>query len=110
MELVCCGFSFSVDPESFVESDRVDNQRITFPAADGVSVVTRHEVFWMLAAIHVNRSKRVGSADIEDVHPFLLGNIEELHTIRGDELSRSSGRFAARVRFIAFERRFAESV
>ena len=52
----------------------------------------------MRAAVHVDGAIRVRAADVEDVEPLDLGQLDELDAVRRQELPREARRLAARVR------------
>ena len=54
---------------------------------------------WVRAAVHVDRPVGVGSTNIEDVDALKFGKLDELHAIRGQELSGDARRLAACMRF-----------
>ena len=110
MQLLRMRRSFPVDPEFFIEADGVHHQTVAFPAAHGMAVVTGFQVLRVRASVHVNGSERVRAADIEDVDPIQFRKIDELDTVRRDELSRPARDLAARMRFIALKRRFPRLV
>jgi ABC-type transport system involved in cytochrome bd biosynthesis fused ATPase/permease subunit len=88
----------AIHPEALVEPHAVDDERVAFPMADRVAVVTRLEILQMLASVHVDGAKRVRAADIEDEDALDLGQVHELDAVRRLELPRGAARFAARVR------------
>ena len=49
---------------------------------DGMPMGGRIEVLGMRPAIHKNNSKRVGTAYIEDIHPFQIGQMQKLYAVR----------------------------
>src|SRR5687767_478199 len=77
----------AIDPEPFVVADRVDDQRVTFPPADRVSVVARLQVLWMAAAVRIDRPERVRAADIEDKYALDLRKLDDLGAVRCQELT-----------------------
>src|SRR5215510_10582737 len=68
-----------------------------------MAVVRGIEVLGMRASVHVDGAERVWSADVEDVNTFRLRHVHEFHAVRRDELARTAGRLAARVRLVALE-------
>src|SRR5205807_6706784 len=54
VEFVRVRHSLPVHPEPFIETDGVNDQRLSLPVADRVSVVTGDQVFGMRTAIHIN--------------------------------------------------------
>src|SRR5262245_53324939 len=48
------GQSIAAHPEFFVEADSVDDQRIAFPTANGVAVVTGDQILRMFRAVEVD--------------------------------------------------------
>src|SRR5215475_9883996 len=89
----------SREPKTLVEANRIDYECVSVPAPGRMSVITRFGILGMRAAVHVDDSKRMGSADIHDVNPLLFRGLEKLDPIRREELSRSARRLAARVGF-----------
>src|SRR5689334_12895068 len=75
-----------------------------------VTVITGLQILWMLAAIHIDGPECVRSPDIEDVHAFQVGKLDELHAIRSNELPCPSGRLAPSMRLITLERCLPEVV
>ena len=90
-----------VDPHAFVEADRIDDQRVAFPAADRVSAVGRRQVGRMWPAVVENRPEAVGAAGLEDEQALVLTIVDELRAIGGGDLTRAARGFAAHVRFVA---------
>src|SRR5690606_14426879 len=88
----------AIEPEAFVEARAVDDERIALPPADRVAVIARREIGGVRASVHVHGAEGVRPADIEDVEPLLVGQIDELDTVRRQELPRRAGRLAPRVR------------
>src|SRR5215510_1783445 len=92
--------SISAHPELLIESDRVHDQRVTFPVADRISVIAWKKILRVVFPIHVDNAEGVRSADIENINTFLIGHIDNLEPVRRDEFSRSSRGFAACMRFV----------
>src|SRR3990172_2092613 len=86
-----------VYPKSFIEPDRIHDQRVSLPVADGVSVVAGSEIFGMRPAVHVNQAIGPGARLIDDVYGLGSGEVYELRAARRDELARSAGGLAPRV-------------
>src|SRR5215467_7043648 len=86
------------EPKAFVKTNRVHNERVAFPSADGVTVVTRIDILRMLPPIHINHSKRVRPADIHNENALLFCRLDELDSVWRQELARPARGFAARVR------------
>src|SRR5204862_239463 len=82
--------------------DGVHNESVLFPMTDGVAVIAGLEILRMRTAVHVNRPVGVRSTDIKNVHTLDFRHIDELYAVGRDELSRTSGDFAARVGLITF--------
>src|SRR5262249_1601026 len=89
---------FAVDPKRFVEPHGVDNERLALPVADGMTVIARAEIFRVLLCVHRNFTPGVRTTDIENVHPLQLRDLYKLDSIRRDQLTGSTGRFATSVR------------
>src|SRR5438034_11728250 len=94
--------TFSLDPGAFVESNRVDNQRFTFPTACGMAGVCRLEVFRMRAAIHIDHAKTGGPADVEDHDALQVTHLDDLETVRCSNLLRTGRRLASGMRRVTF--------
>src|SRR5262245_7107459 len=88
----------AIDPEAFVEADRIDHEGVALPLADRVTVEARRERRRMLA-VHVDRPVGVRAADVEDVGDLRLGQFQEFGTVRRQPLTRAPRRLAAGVRF-----------
>ena len=56
----------SIEPKSFIVADRVDDQRVAFPMADVMPVVTGSQILWMFPPIHVNDPVGVWATDVKD--------------------------------------------
>src|SRR6185503_8755194 len=97
-ELVRRGQSTTIDPEALVVPGRLDVERVAFPPADRVTVERRREIGGMRAAIHVDHSIRMRSANVEDEDLLQFSELHELDTVRCQELANTAGRLAARVR------------
>src|SRR5262245_9567403 len=82
-------------PESFVEADGINNQRVPFPASDGVSIKAGVKIFWMLPAVHIDHAERLRSCFIQDIDRLSFRDINELGAAGSNELPRSARRFAA---------------
>ena len=52
----------------------------------------------MAAAVHVDGAPGVRPADVEDVDPLRLGQLDDLDAVGGHERPRHTGGLAARVR------------
>ena len=87
-----------VHPEPLVIAHRIDHQRVAFPATHAVSVVAGHQVFGMRPAIHKDGPVGMRPADIEDVYPFDLRDLDDLGAVRGQPLAGSAGGLAPGVR------------
>src|SRR5262245_30998581 len=88
-----------IDPEAFVVAHRIDHERVALPPADRVTVEGWLEPLRVRAAIRVDRPVGVRAADVEDVDSLDLGQLDEFHAVRRQELAREAGRLAAGVRF-----------
>ena len=84
----------AIHPESFVEAERVDDERVAFPPADRVAVVARHEGARMRTPVHVDRAQTVvGLVDDED----LLRRLDHLERLRVDMILERALRHAQAV-------------
>src|SRR5215217_4585181 len=63
-----------------------------------MAVVTGLEIGWMRPAVHVDGPVGVRPADVEDVEPLDLGEVDDLDPIGRQELPGDAGRLAPRVR------------
>src|SRR5574339_453266 len=52
----------------------------------------------MRAAVHVDGAIGVRAADVEDVDALEFAELDDLNSVRCEELARDAGRFATRVR------------
>ena len=86
VELVRVRRALPLHPESFVEADRVDDQRVPFPVADRVSVVTGSQIFGMRPTVHVDDMERLRAGLVDDVDSREVRHIHELDAARRDEL------------------------
>src|SRR5262249_59288601 len=68
-------------PHSFVVSHCIDDQRVAFKVPDAVSVITRREIAWMGAAIHVNDPKAVRSTSLEDDELLDVRKMDKMSSI-----------------------------
>src|SRR5262245_34907254 len=75
-----------------------------------MSVITRLKILGVRTAIHIDRPPRVRPSDVEDVDPLFLGHIDELDSIRRDELPGPAAGFTTRMRLVAFKRGLTISV
>src|SRR5207249_6583880 len=82
--------ALALHPELFVEADRVDDERVSFPMTHGMPVVTGREILRMRTTIHINHTERLRSGDIEDVDAAEIRIIDDLRPARRDELTRSA--------------------
>src|SRR5439155_17590844 len=98
VELVRVRCSLPLHPKSFVEADRVDHQSVSLPVTNRVSVVAGKQIFRMRPAIHINNSEGLRAGDVKDIDGLEFGAIDKLDSTRCDELTWSSGRFAACMR------------
>src|SRR5690606_36499833 len=98
VELLRMRQAASIHPEAFVEADAVDDEGAALPPADRVAVIAWLQVARMRTAVHVHGAEGVRPADIEDVEPLLLGQLDELDAVRRQELARGARGFAARMR------------
>src|SRR5690349_4979820 len=96
-------FSLTVNPEFLVESNRIHDQRVLFPVPDRMPVVAGLEILRVRPSIHIDRAIGMRTTDVEDVNQLLLGKLDELHSIRRDELPGSSRSLAPRMRLVAFK-------
>ena len=71
----------ALEPEVFIEADRIDDKSVIFPPSDRMSVVCRLEIAWMRTTIHINGSERVRTADIENQKLLKLGYLDKLDAI-----------------------------
>src|SRR5262245_49908743 len=99
MKLLGVGSLSAVYPHTFVESDRVDNERIAFPPTDGVPVVSERQVFGMLFQIHIDNAESVWPSDIHDVDALQFTHLHDVDSIGSCELSGTTRGFAPGVRF-----------
>ena len=53
----------------------------------------------MRTAVEINRAVGVRAADVEDEDPLKLRQLDDLHTVRGQQLARGARGLAARMRF-----------
>ena len=68
VQLIGVRCPFAIDPDFFIKSHSVDDQRVPVPLPNRMSIIRRIEIFRMGSAIHINRTKGVRSPDIKDVH------------------------------------------
>src|SRR6266702_7533155 len=92
--------SVPVHPKHFIETDRVHDQGIPFPVADGVPVVAGFQILRMSPSIHIDDPVRMRTSDIEDEDALEFGNVHNLYAVRCDKFPRSTRGLAARMRFI----------
>src|SRR5262245_42454473 len=71
-----------------------------------MAVITRRNILGVLLCRHIDKAPCVRTANIKDVHPLQLGKLQELHTVRRDELTWTARRLTSRVRL----ERIVESV
>src|SRR5205823_5893801 len=86
-------------PESFIEANGIDNERVAFPVTDRVPVVTGNQILRMRTSIHIDDAERLRAILIEHVDRFGFGNIHKFETTGRDELPWTARRLAWRVRF-----------
>src|SRR5438105_9563066 len=98
MKLICMRRPLPLHPESFVEPDRVDDQRIPLPMTDRVSVVTGSDVLGMRPAVHINGMESLRTSLVDHVDSRQVRHIHELDAARRNELPRAAGGLAASVR------------
>src|SRR5438128_10168270 len=98
MKLICMRRPLPLHPESFVEPDRVDDQRIPLPMTDRVSIVTGSDVLWMRSAIHINGVESLRTSLVDHVDSWQVRQINKLDPARCDELPGASGGLAPGVR------------
>ena len=89
-------------PESLVESNGIDDERIVLPVTDRVAEESGHVKFEirMLAAVHVNRPIAAWPAAGQDHDALALGVLDDVDAIRRMKLSRPAVRHAARMRVV----------
>src|SRR5205809_3948360 len=88
-----------IEPEAFVETNRVYDERVAFPVTDRMAVVIRLELRWMRPPVRIDRPESVGPTDIEDVDALEFRNLDNLHAVGRQEHSRATRWLAPRVRF-----------
>src|SRR3989442_899590 len=105
MKLVGMRQRVPVHPRLFIETDRIDDQRIPLPVADRMAVVARYEIFSgrMGPPVEINGLKVVGPAVVENIDALLLRHFQDLETIRGRPLPRTRRRLTARIRLVLQE-------
>src|SRR4051812_12016225 len=89
----------SIEPEGFVVSASIDDQCVPFPAADGMTVISRHEIFGMGFHIHIDGAVGVRSALVHDEDAMEFGQVHKLDSIGCQKLPWSAGWFTTRVWF-----------
>src|SRR5437867_12708889 len=97
MKLLGMRRSISIEPEFFIEADRVHNQRVSLPVTDGMSVIARFEIRRMRTSIHKNGSETMRPADVHDEHALQIRHVYKLDAIGCEKLPRSARRLATRV-------------
>jgi hypothetical protein len=89
----------AVYPHAFVEPHGIDNERIAFPAANRVPVVSRGKIFGVGSKVRVYHPEGVRPADIHNVNALEVGHVQNLYAVRCRELAWPTGRLASGVRF-----------
>ncbi|PYR98607.1 MAG: hypothetical protein DMG12_22525 [Acidobacteria bacterium] len=67
-------------PQFFVETDRIDHQRVALPASDGMAQESRPHIIaaGMRATIHINDPPGVRPGDVEDEDTLEFGHVHDL--------------------------------
>ena len=89
--------SLAVHPKLFIETDSIDDERVAFPVANGMAVITGFEILRMLSPVHIDHSHGMRAANVHDVDALQFRHIDELDAIRREKLSSASGRFTTSV-------------
>src|ERR1043166_7673742 len=87
-----------IEPRGFVESDRVNDQRVAFPAADGVPEKGWIGIFRMPTAVGVNRPPDVRAALEDEEDP--IAQLKDLKWERRGHQPRNTRRQTARFRIV----------
>src|SRR5262249_28000810 len=95
VEKVCVRMSPEVEPGSFVETNTVDDERVSLPTTDRVAHPTLaiDRIVWRVrAAIHKNLAPDVRAAFIDDENAFLFRHLKDLRRERRSHRARAAGR------------------
>src|SRR5687768_5762901 len=82
-------------PLLLVESDRINDERVALPPADGMAEERRPQIVtrWMWAAVQVDDTPRVRPGDVQQKDALQLRGVDNLKPGSVEE-SRPAGRFA----------------
>src|SRR5580658_7300730 len=82
-------------PESLVETNTVDHQRVAFPLADGIAIVGGNNVVGLMRpAIEIDQTPVAIAAARHHEYAFALGLFDNLNPVGSLELARPTGRKA----------------
>src|SRR5262249_13168672 len=78
VKLVRMRCALALHPESFIETDRVHDEAVTFPVPNRVAVETGNDILGMRPAVHVNDSERLGTVFIQNVDRLRFRYVHKL--------------------------------
>src|SRR5262245_60766542 len=90
VKLVRMRRALALHPESFIETNGVDDQRLAFPMPDRVAVKAGKEILRVGSTVHVNDSECLWTILIEYVDGLRFGYIDKLDAAGCNELTRST--------------------